>query len=108
MYENEEILDLIARRLKAMAEPSRMKILGLLKNEEMSVGEIAERLGMKHGTASANLSALYKAGLVSFRKEGTRALYRISSDLVFHVCDAVCDTLKNEFEEKARLTKSFS
>jgi DNA-binding transcriptional ArsR family regulator len=105
MYQNDELLDLIAQRLKAMAEPTRMKILNLLKNREFSVGEIAEQLGLKHGTASANLNALHKAGLVSFRKDGTRALYRISSDMVFKVCHAVCETLKEEFEEKAKLTQ---
>ena len=103
MRADDEVLELIAMRLKAMSEPTRLKILQLLKDKEMSVGEIAEAVGLKHGTASANLNALAKAGLVACRREGTRVLYRIGSDLVFKICDAVCETLRDEFRHYARI-----
>lgn len=103
---SEEVLELIARRLKAMSEPARLKVIQNLKNGEKSVGEIAEQTGMKHGTASANLNALLSAGLVSCRKEGTKVYYHISSDMVFKVCEGVCESLKDEFAEIEKLRKT--
>jgi len=106
MQLNEEVLQLIAQRLKTMSEPARLRILQLLKDKELSVGEIADRMNMKHGTASANLNALAKVGLVTVRREGTKSLYRIGSDMVFKICDAVCDSLQDEFREMAKLEKA--
>lgn len=103
---NEELYELIAQRFKAMSEPTRLKILHLLKDEELSVTKIAERSGLKHGTASANLNALNKAGLVHFRREGTKVLYRVSSDMVFTVCDKVCESLRSDFLEYERLRRA--
>ena len=105
---NDELLALIGSRLKAMSEPTRLKILQLLKEEELSVGEIAEIAGLKHGTASANLIALQKAGLVACRREGTKVLYRIGSDMVFRICDVVCASLKEEWVEMSKWSKSLS
>jgi len=101
----DELLELISRRLKAMSEPTRLRIIQILRVGERSVSEIAEESGLKHGTASANLTALHKAGLVSCRKEGTKVLYRISSDMVYKVCDGVCESLKVELAELEQLRK---
>lgn len=106
MKMDDELLILIADRLKAMSEPTRLRILNLLKEDELSVSEIAEAADLKHGTASANLNALHRAGLVSSRREGTKMLYRISSDMVFRICDVVCDSLKEEFKELQKLRKA--
>ncbi len=103
---SDEVLELIAQRLKIMSEANRLKILQILKEGEMSVGEIAESTGMKHGTASANLVALQRGGLVNSRREGTKMLYRISSDMVFRICDVVCESLKDEFEQLDEMKRS--
>ncbi|MEW6234116.1 MAG: metalloregulator ArsR/SmtB family transcription factor [Candidatus Omnitrophota bacterium] len=105
---NDELLTLIGSRLKAMSEPTRLKILQMLKEGELSVGEIAEKAGLKHGTASANLNALQKAGLVTCRREGTKILYRIGSDMVFRICDVVCAALKEEWEDMEKWRKSLA
>lgn len=75
---NEELLEMVAKRFKAMSEPTRLKILQILKDGEKSVSEIALSTGLKHGTASANLLSLQQSGLVSNRREGKKVLYRIS------------------------------
>lgn len=103
---SDEILTLISHRLKAMADPTRLKILQLLREEEMCVGDVAEQAGLKHGTASANLNALCKAGLLACRRDGTKSYYRISSDMVFNICDGVCQSLKNELDELDKLRRS--
>ena len=55
---------------KAMANESRLRIVGLLAERERSVQELAELLGLKEPTVSHHLAALKNLGLVSARAEG--------------------------------------
>jgi DNA-binding transcriptional ArsR family regulator len=103
MQINDEKMQIIAQRFKAMSEPIRLKILHLLKDCERSVGEIAETLDMKPGTASANLNALAKAGLVSSRREGTKIYYRISNKMVIKICDIACDCINKEIDAMIKM-----
>jgi hypothetical protein len=61
---------------KALADESRLKIIGLLANEERSVEELAALLRLKAPTVSHHLATLRNVGLVEMRAEGTTHLYR--------------------------------
>lgn len=62
--------------LKAIAEPSRRRILTLVRDGELSAGEIAEQFEVTRQAVSQHLSVMKGAGLVSERRNGTRRLYR--------------------------------
>lgn len=64
-----------AEALKLLAEPTRLSILALLKDNEMAVGAIAEELGRPTPAISQHLAKLRAAKLVTFRKEGTTTYY---------------------------------
>jgi hypothetical protein len=66
--------------LKALADESRLKLLGLLSSQERSVGELAQKLDLKEPTVSHHLARLQKLGLVEMRAEGTAHLYRLQGD----------------------------
>ncbi|HVN92532.1 MAG TPA: metalloregulator ArsR/SmtB family transcription factor [Terracidiphilus sp.] len=68
----------IVRTLKVVADPSRLRILLLLKDEELSVAELQEILGMGQSTISTHLSQLKQAELVEDRRIGKSNLYRVS------------------------------
>lgn len=68
-----EQMDLVAR---ALAAPRRREILTLVRDDELSAGEIASRFDVSRPAISQHLSALREAGLISERREGTRRLYR--------------------------------
>ncbi|HXS33843.1 MAG TPA: metalloregulator ArsR/SmtB family transcription factor [Solirubrobacterales bacterium] len=68
-----EQMDRVAR---AIAAPRRREILGLVREDELSAGEIASRFDVSRPAISQHLSALREAGLLSERREGTRRLYR--------------------------------
>jgi len=69
----------ILKTLKVIADPNRMRILLLLKSEELSVAELQEILGMGQSTISTHLSQLKQAGLVEDRRTGKSNLYRPGS-----------------------------
>ena len=68
----------ILKILRAMAEPSRLRILLLLKAEELSVAELQEILVMGQSTISTHLSQLKHAGMVEDRRTGKSSLYRLN------------------------------
>ena len=68
----------IVKMLRVVADPNRLRILLLLKDEELSVAELQEILVMGQSTISTHLSQLRQAGLVEDRRTGKNNLYRLS------------------------------
>jgi ArsR family transcriptional regulator len=65
--------------IRMLGDPARLRILRLLAEEELSVVELQEILGMGQSRISMQLSQLKQAGLVDVRKSGQKSLYRLSS-----------------------------
>ena len=68
----------IVKILRVVADPNRLRILLLLKGEELSVAELQEILVMGQSTISTHLSQLKQAGLVEDRRAGKSSLYRLT------------------------------
>ena len=64
---------------KALADPNRLKIIGLLARQDLSVEQMAEMLSLASSTVSHHLSRLNKAGLVSARAEGYYNIYQLNA-----------------------------
>jgi DNA-binding transcriptional ArsR family regulator len=62
--------------LRAIADPRRREILGLIRERELPAGEIAARFDVTRPAISQHLAVLREAGLVAERRDGTRRLYR--------------------------------
>lgn len=62
--------------LRAIAAPPRRRILDLVRDRELTAGEIAAHFEVTRPAVSQHLTVLREAGLVSERREGTKRLYR--------------------------------
>ena len=62
--------------IQALAEPRRREILALVRDRELTAGEIAAGFDVTRPAISQHLGVLKEAGLVSERREGTRRFYR--------------------------------
>jgi len=62
--------------LKAIAEPNRRRIIRLVRDDELSAGEIASHFDISWPAISQHLGVLKEAGLVDERRNGVRRLYR--------------------------------
>jgi predicted transcriptional regulator len=76
---NENQDDLLAV-LKALADGSRLRILGLLSRREMSVGAIAQELALSEPTISHHLARLVSVDFVRARHVGTSHIYSLDAD----------------------------
>jgi predicted transcriptional regulator len=75
----DEILAELLPFFKALADPQRLRIVGLLANQELSVEQLAEELGLRPSTVSHHLSYLSHVGLVSARAKSYYNLYRLEN-----------------------------
>ena len=62
---------------KTLSDPTRVRILRLLEQEELIVGELMDILGMAQSRVSRHLAILREAGLLSDRRDGTFVAYRL-------------------------------
>lgn len=67
----------MATTFELVAEPTRRRILDLVRDRERSVGDLVERLGLSQPGVSKHLRVLREAGLVDVRHDAQRRLYRI-------------------------------
>ncbi|MBK8624673.1 MAG: winged helix-turn-helix transcriptional regulator [Saprospiraceae bacterium] len=70
---------------KALNDPIRRDILDLLKNKDMSAGDIAEHFNIGKPTVSHHLDLLRQAGLVTSSKQGQFIIYSISTTVLDEV-----------------------
>ncbi len=78
---------------RALADPTRRHILEMLREREMSAGEIADQVTVAKPTLSGHLSVLKSAGLVDVTRQGTTLIYRLNTSVLE---DAIF-TLMNTF-----------
>lgn len=86
----EALLDQLAERFKALAEPSRLAILSALHGGELSVGELVEETDLGQANVSKHLDTLRRYGFVERRKEGLNVFYKVADKDVFRICDIMC------------------
>jgi ubiquinone/menaquinone biosynthesis C-methylase UbiE/biotin operon repressor len=91
----------IVKIMRAAAEPNRLRILLLLKEEELSVAELQEILVMGQSTISTHLSQLKRAGLVEDRRTGKNNLYRLATSEDGQVFVDMLDRARSEIPEAA-------
>ncbi|HYG60757.1 MAG TPA: metalloregulator ArsR/SmtB family transcription factor [Symbiobacteriaceae bacterium] len=75
----QEEMQTLLRFFKALADESRLKILGLLAQREISVEELAALLELKEPTVSHHLNKLKELGLVTMRADGNTHLYSLDA-----------------------------
>ena len=97
---SDEALNLIASRFRLLCDPTRLRILQTLGSDEMNVGELVTATGAGQANVSKHLGIMLDAGVVSRRKDGLNAIYRVSDETIFELCDVVCSSLKTQLETR--------
>ncbi|MGZ4353984.1 MAG: ArsR/SmtB family transcription factor [Gaiellaceae bacterium] len=94
----DEVVELIARRFRVMADPTRIKLLDRLRSAEASVQELTEAVGSTQQNVSKHLGVLADAGIVARRKDGNFTRYRVVDEGVFRLCEDVCGSVERQLE----------
>lgn len=95
-YLSSETVDEASRIFKALADPTRIRILYLLSQEECSVNHITEVLNMTQSAVSHQLSFLRNLKLVKYRRDGNTFYYTYDDEHVITILNQVLSHVQCE------------
>ena len=81
----DEQIEVISKLLKSMSHPIRLKILCLLQEHEMSVGDIREQVKTTNANVSQHLNILRSQGIIDFRKDANFIYNRITDQRILEL-----------------------
>ncbi|MBE9129980.1 MULTISPECIES: ArsR/SmtB family transcription factor [unclassified Coleofasciculus] len=103
-----EVVQQVSEYFSILSEPMRLRILNLLREGEKCVQELVEATATSQANVSKHLKVMLQAGILSRRSEGTSAYYKVEDQLIFELCNLVCDRLATRIEQQARHFRDFS
>jgi ArsR family transcriptional regulator len=102
----ERALELKAEVLKVLAQPTRLKILELLRDGERCICEIVPAINGEQSNISKHISLMQKSQLVTTRKDGVKVMVKVSDPKIFEILDGINIILRNRMSEQSRLIRS--
>lgn len=105
-----DLLDLVARRLRAIGEPTRMRIVTMLQGREATVQELTDRLSIEMGiltqqNVSKHLGILYQAGILARQRDGRCVRYTVSDFTACQLLDHAVASTAGYFDELADIAR---
>jgi DNA-binding transcriptional ArsR family regulator len=97
----DQAIERVATYFQALAEPTRLRILNLLREQEHNVGELAEVCGYTAANMSRHLAVLMQQGFVKREGRGTSVYYQIADPTIYALCDLVCNRITQQHTEQA-------
>jgi ArsR family transcriptional regulator len=101
-----KVFELQAEICQTLANPKRLQIVSLLKNGELSVGEMVRAMGVPKANASQHLSIMRQKGLIIARREGTTIYYRLASPKITDACSIMREVLLSILADRETLSRN--
>jgi len=108
MDDMHEVFESVARYFSVLGEPTRLRILHALCQEELCVNEIIQATGLAQANASRHLGLMYQAGMLSRRREGTQIFYKVADPMYVELCRTVSIQLISRTESASTARESLS
>ncbi len=95
-----------AEVIKAAAHPVRIAIVNFLKAQEQCVCDIVEHVGAERSNVSRHLAVMVNAGVLSFRKEGLKVIYRLETCCMLEFLECVARVADQRTARRQRLSRA--
>lgn len=92
-----------AEMCKVFSHPKRLELISLLREKEMSVNELSEKLGLTQANLSQHLAMMRERRILVSRKEGSAVYYRIANPRLFQAFDLLREILFEQIRHDAAL-----
>ncbi|MBI2909407.1 MAG: winged helix-turn-helix transcriptional regulator [Chloroflexi bacterium] len=102
------IFELQAEICKTLSDRTRLMILHELREGEVSVGQLAARLGLPQANVSRHLAILREREIVATRREGTTIFYTLADPRIALACDLVRQVLESRLSRSQALASSLA
>jgi ArsR family transcriptional regulator len=100
---DERAIQLKSEVLKALAQPTRLKILECLRGGEKCICEIVPVINGEQSNISRHISVMQKSHLIATRKEGVKVMVKVKEPEIFEIIDRVGVFLRKQIQEQKRL-----
>ncbi|MFC2058271.1 ArsR/SmtB family transcription factor [Chloroflexota bacterium] len=91
---------------KNLADANRLLIINELSGSELSVGDLAQRLGLSQSNVSKHLALMRDYGLVLTRREGSNIYYSLSDPRIFQAIKLLKEVQADQIEKQRALAQS--
>jgi DNA-binding transcriptional ArsR family regulator len=98
---NPEFRRMLAERIKALGDPTRILLLHILMEGERCVQELAQSVDKSQATVSKHLAILHRHGYISQRKSGVQTFYKADCDGLQQFCEFMCNSMKEHIQHIA-------
>src|SRR4029453_3942319 len=99
--ELERLFEVVSGYFGLLAEPTRLKILNAICDDELSVTEIVERVESTQTNVSRHLNLMYGKGVLKRGGEGASTFYSIADPNVVTLCRTACVQMASQFDERS-------
>jgi DNA-binding transcriptional ArsR family regulator len=102
----DEMVEMIAARMRVFAEPTRIRLLGLLDEGEATVQQLTDRMQTTHQNVSKHLGVLYQAGMVSRRKQGNNVVYALIDWTGWWLIEQIASCIVAQLDERQAIFRA--
>ena len=100
-----KIYDMHAEMCKVFSNSTRLEILNLLRDKEMSVTELIRKSGISQSNISQHLSIMKAKGIVLSRRKGKNIYYKLRNPRIIKAFDIIREVLSERLEKERKLLK---
>ena len=102
-----ELYKIHAEMCKVFSNPTRLEILNLLRDKEMSVTELIEKTKLSQSNISQHLSIMKSKGIVVSNRKGKNIYYRLTNPKIIKAFDIIRDVLTEKLKKNGKMVKSY-
>ena len=89
MDQMQAVFESVARYFSVLGEPTRLRLLHALCQDERCVNDLIKATGLTQANASRHLGLMYQAGMLSRRRDGTQIFYKLADPMYVELCRTV-------------------
>jgi len=101
-----ELYELHAEICKIFSNSTRLEILDLLRDKEMSVTELIEKTKLSQANISQHLSIMKSKGIVASNRKGKNIYYKLTTPKITKAFDIIREVLSEKLKKNGRLVKN--
>ena len=101
----EDIYCIHAEMCKVFSNPTRLEILNLLRDKEMSVTQLIERTKLSQANISQHLGIMKSKGIVESSRKGKNIYYKLTNPKIIKAFDIIREVLKERLKRNEKIVK---
>ena len=101
----DRVFAVVARYFSVLSEPTRLRIMHTICQEERSVTAIVAATGFTQTNVSRHLALMHSVGVVGRRREGNAVYYQITDPEFVEICRTVCVRIAGQIDDQKPLKK---